>query len=590
MHASASPAIGLIIAPTVTLDGADLPALADEHLMEVEVETSLHLPGMAVLTFEDDSETTVLKASRAKVGSILEIKSVGREGTTETPLIKAEITSIEGEFGHEGVRTVVRAYEKSHRLHLGKKTKTFQNVKDSDIASQIAQGAGLTAGTVTMTSATHTFVSQVDETDWEFLAGRARAIGYEFGVTDDKFYFRPPVKASTGPATDTPAPDPPAALELEYAENLLALDVRVTGSGQAPDVQVRSWDPVQKIALKSTASSATTEASVQDTPSALAGKVGGKTVVETSMAYATQAEVDEAAKGLAADVGSTFVECEGTALGEAKMTAGVAVRITNVGAAFKGQYTLTRVRHSFTEDGYLTHFEMSGRRDRSLLGLITGGVSRRAAAPSLGVATGLVTQNDDPDKVGKVKIKLPWLDDTFESDWVRVAQMGAGPNSGAVWLPEVDDEVLVAFEFGDPARPYVLSSLWNGKDKPMLGDGLVDNGKMKRRGFVSRKGHKLVFFDGDDKSGIGMVSSDGKLKVSLNETNGEVKIHSSGKVTIITESGGDVALTSAGKLDVQTTGDASIKADGKVTINGSGGVTVQSSGQVQISGSMIQLG
>src|SRR4029077_15564683 len=117
-----------------------------------------------------------------------------------------------------------------------------------------------------------------------------------------------------------------------------------------------------------------------------------------------------------------------------------------------------------------------------------------------------------------------------------------------------------------------------------------DSGKVKRRGFVSRKGHKVILFDDASKSGIGLLSSDGKLKVSLNETNGEIKIHAGGKVTIITEQGGDVSINSNGKLDIQTQGDTSIQATGQVKINGSGGVNVQSSGQVQISGSMIQIG
>lgn len=590
MHVAAVSA-GLAILPTVKIDGSELDPDAGDHLVGVEVETSVHLPGMVVLTFEDDPGTSALSGSSAKIGSKIEVSSSGRETSGDTKLITAEVTSIEGEFDHGGVRTIVRGYEKSHRLHLGRKSQTFQDSKDSDIASKVAQDAGLSVGTVDATTVTHKFVAQIDETDWDFLASRAREIGYEFGVADDKFFFRKPVQASTAPSSDSPNTGPPPALELEYGENLLALDVRVTASGQVPDVEVRSWDPTQKQAIKSTSSAATTEAKVQDTPSGLAGKVGATTIIDTTRPLATQAEADAISKGLAADVASTFVECEGTAHGEPVLAAGVAVRITNVGDQFKGQYTLTRVKHAFGPDGYLTFFEMSGRRDRSLLGLVSGGLNMRSSStPTLGVVSGQVTQNDDPDKTGKVKLKFPWLDDKFESDWVRVAQLGAGPDSGAVWLPEVDDEVLVAFEYGDARRPYVLSSLWNGKDKPLEGDGLFDNGKVKRRGFISRKGHKLIFFDDPGKSGIGMISSDGKLKVSLNESNGEVKIHSSGKVSIITESGGDVSINSNGKLDVQTQGDTSIQATGKVTLNGSSGVTVQSSGQVQISGSMIQLG
>ena len=86
-----------------------------------------------------------------------------------------------------------------------------------------------------------------------------------------------------------------------------------------------------------------------------------------------------------------------------------------------------------------------------------------------GMVVGDVTTNDDPDKLGRVKLMFPWLSDDYESDWARLVQLGAGPDSGAVFLPEVNDEVLVAFEFGDVRRPYVLGGLFNGRTSRALG-------------------------------------------------------------------------------------------------------------------------
>jgi hypothetical protein len=145
----------------------------------------------------------------------------------------------------------------------------------------------------------------------------------------------------------------------------------------------------------------------------------------------------------------------------------------------------------------------------------------------------------------------------------------------------VDDEVLCACEFGDLRRVFVLSPLHNGKDKPSLGDGLVDGGKVKRRGIVSRKGHKIVFLDDDSKSGIALLSSDGNLKVSLNETNSEITIHCKGKVTLQTDSD-DIALNSGA--------DVTIQAQGSVKVSGSSGVTVDGGGgEVSLSGSLVKL-
>lgn len=192
-------------------------------------------------------------------------------------------------------------------------------------------------------------------------------------------------------------------------------------------------------------------------------------------------------------------------------------------------------------------------------------------SPIYGVVVGIVTQNDDPEKLGRVKVKFPWLSDSDESDWARVTMLGAGPNAGAVFIPEVSDEVLVAFEQGDIRRPFVIGGLWNGQDKPNLGDGCFDQGKVKRNGFVSRKGHKFVFFEDQSKSGVALITSDGKIKVSLNETNSEIHIKCEGKVLI--KSQGDMNLESAGSL----------------TLKGDGGVKLNSSGTVEVQGSQVKL-
>jgi len=85
-----------------------------------------------------------------------------------------------------------------------------------------------------------------------------------------------------------------------------------------------------------------------------------------------------------------------------------------------------------------------------------------------GVMVAIVTNNKDPDGMGRVKLKLPWLSDDYESDWARIATLMAGPERGVYFLPEVDDEVLIAFEHGDIRRPMVLGCLWNGVDAPPI--------------------------------------------------------------------------------------------------------------------------
>lgn len=113
-----------------------------------------------------------------------------------------------------------------------------------------------------------------------------------------------------------------------------------------------------------------------------------------------------------------------------------------------------------------------------------------------GVRMAIVTNNNDPDKVGRVKLKFPWRGDADESDWTRIVFPMAGKERGIYFIPEVDDEVLVLFENGDIHHPYVIGSLWNGQDKPPEDNA---NGKNNIRKIKSRSGHEIIFDDNSEE-------------------------------------------------------------------------------------------
>jgi uncharacterized protein involved in type VI secretion and phage assembly len=235
----------------------------------------------------------------------------------------------------------------------------------------------------------------------------------------------------------------------------------------------------------------------------------------------------------------------------------------------------------FDRDGYRTEFSVSGRQDRSLLGLLgaRGPSASQGSGATAGLMVAIVTGNDDPERMGRVKLRFPSLSDSYESDWVRVASPGAAKASGLVFLPDVNDEVLVGFEHGDIRRPYVLGGLWNGVDKPSLGDGLVDNGHNKRQGIVSRTNQRLVFFDGDGDEGVALLSGDSRLRIALKESGSQIHVFADGRIVI------------EAAQDIQITGQAnvSIEAQSTLTLKGSAGVRIESSGTVDVDGALIQL-
>jgi phage protein D len=568
--------------PDVEIEGTALADRIRPRLSSVVVDNTLHLPDMFSMVFEDPLHSLLADAG-LKVGSTVSIKVASPGAGAPDTLISGEVTALEADYDGGWDRTIVRGYDTSHRLHRGRHTSTYQNVKVSDVAQTVASRAGLAVGTIDDTGSVLPFVSQVNISDWDFLKARAREVGYEVGVADGQFFFRKPVQSTTGPQPGDADSEGPT--QLVYGKDLLSFRPRVSSSAQVSQISVRSWDPATKTPLVGSAPPAASHADLAEDPASLAQNFGAPEYLVHNRPLSSQADVDDAAKAVAEHIGSSFAEAEGTVTGNAKLRAGSAVSIAQVSDTFSGKYTLTRTRHVFDDDGYRTEFEISGMQDRSTLGLVSLGATNGAAAggapPIPGVFVGQVTNNDDPQQLGRLKLKFPWLSDTYESDWVRVAAVGAGPNSGVMFLPEVDDEVLCACEFGDLRRVFVLSPLHNGKDTPNLGTGLVDGGKVKRRGVVSRKGHKLVFLDDSSKSGIALISSDGNLKVSLNETSGEITIHAKGKVTLQTDSD-DIVLNSGANVTIQAQGNVSVSGPSGVKVDGGSGV-------VAMSGSLIKL-
>jgi uncharacterized protein involved in type VI secretion and phage assembly len=123
-----------------------------------------------------------------------------------------------------------------------------------------------------------------------------------------------------------------------------------------------------------------------------------------------------------------------------------------------------------------------------------------------GAVIGLVTNNQDPQGWGRVKVKFPWLHDSVESHWCRIAQPYAGGGRGSFWLPEVGDEVVVVFDRGDPNHPYLLGGVWNGKDAPPPpGD---PDGKNNHKIWRTRNAHQIIFQDTDGSEKI--TITDGK--------------------------------------------------------------------------------
>jgi phage protein D len=568
--------------PEITLDGTQLREEFEVLVERLLVDTSLHTPDLVEVRLRDAGHD-VLRRMGVRIGMAIEVSGTRVGDGQQTRLTAAEITTLEHDFGDDGAVAVIRGYDRSHRLCRGRRTASYNDVTDGDVVRQVARRAGVEVGTVDDPGVTHDHIAQLNATDWDFLTARGRETGHEVVWAESKLHWRKPGDAGDAPDAVEDFETPRERLQLTLGVNLLTLRPRVSASDQVPDVVVRGWDPATKAAVVGRASAATVGARASLAPADLAAAFDVPTHTIVDRPITDQGVADATAAACAEALGSAHAEAEGVAVGDPMLVAGAPVVLAMAGWPYDGKYVITAARHVFDKGGYRTHLTCSGRNDRSLLGLVGGGRgSARASGPSVpGVVVGVVTGVDDPDNLGRVKLKFPWLADDYESWWVRVAQLGAGPDRGAVWLPEVNDEVLVAFEHGDTRSPFVVGSLWNGVDSPPLGDDLIDGstGAVRRRGFVSRLGHRFVFLDDDAKSGIALMVADDSLKVSLNASDTTIKVSSDGSVEI------------SGSRSVQITSDGSISihAGQSLELKGDAGVKIDGGPQVDIDGSVIQL-
>ncbi len=191
-----------------------------------------------------------------------------------------------------------------------------------------------------------------------------------------------------------------------------------------------------------------------------------------------------------------------------------------------------------------------------------------------GVAIAVVTQNQDPEGLCRVKVSYPWHDKPRESYWARIATTMAGNARGTVFLPEVGDEVLVACDREDLRFPYVLGALWNGKEKPPETN---QDGKNDKRMIRSRKGHQLLFDDGA-RGAVELALNDGK-KVLLDDDGIKVD-DGKGNRLVIESNGGAMTIEASGTLTLKGT---------SVAIEASGQLRIKAGATLNLNGTMINI-
>ncbi|RKX23770.1 MAG: hypothetical protein DRP45_09715 [Candidatus Zixiibacteriota bacterium] len=513
------------------------------------------------------------------------------------------VTRVSLESQIDGLNSVlITAHSPTIAMDGARKNTLFVDNLPSDSISSVLRSNPLTVGTVDTAGEKQEYCVQFRETDYEFVMRLAGSVGLFAFYSGKEFHA---VKASGS----SPA-------ELIWRETLGAFSIGL-GTGMV-NFDGAVWDPTKKEFL-------TGQKVRKDLPGAPSGlstksldasdKVYGKSDSSFTTRAQTpiQSSIDKTAlRDTEAAVGR-MIECCGTSVDPA-VGVGHCVKINGMGD-IDGSYWVQKVTHYFDESGQYHNDFSCCPLDVAYPGIR----SSRKSATHLHFTK--VLDNNDPDNLGRVKVHVPW-GTADETTWARVITPDAGADHGLYRIPDVDDEVLVGYDQGNPDRPVIIGSAYNSVDKPPLpNDECLADGTNFLKVFSTKSGNEIQFDDTEGKEQIHITQADGKTSITLTMEPGEptvviksegnisiggdgnIAIESEGDMTLraggamkIATDGGDIAIESGGALKQKASADIEVSAMANCKVKGTGNtdiegtmVNVKGNGVVKVQGSVIQL-
>jgi phage protein D/phage baseplate assembly protein gpV len=548
--------IGSFYAPRfdIRISGLTLAADISNQVLSVTCDTDLDMAGMFHFVVRN-ANNQLIDSALFDMGKNVEIYM--GYGNNLLPIMSGGITSVEPSFPESGPPTLrISGYDRSYKLrHNQPDREPFQFTTDSAIAAQVAVEAGLIP-IVDPSPIYHMRQLKQSSSDMAFLKERARANFFDVYVHWDKLYFQFP-----RPQTQ--------AYVLEWGKNLSSYSPRISSAGLVGLQVIRSYSEELAQTIVAFAMAADFNpndiqerlgSAALDLLLSLGRRVIRKKNIETSIDALT------VAKSIMQEILEGMYEGSGDCIGIPALRAGTYISIRNVGKRFSGTYRLRKVTHTIDESGYRTQFEVTQRSGTSFLPLLRKSVqetpSPNESEQFYGVAVAKVTNNSDEESLGRVKVSCSWLSDTDESDWVRCTTPMAGKQMGMYFLPEVGDEVLVAFEHGDLSNPMVIGSLWNPRVPPPATNS---DGQDNIRLIKTKSGHTITLDD-----------TRGSEKIVMQDKGGsQITMNQDGTVTVSAKK--DLTLNTGGNVTINARQDLTLQAkNGTITLDAQNvNVTVQ---------------
>lgn len=472
---------------------------------------------------------------------------------------------------------IIECKDEAVKLTIGRKSKYFYDVKDSEAFEEIIDSYGLEKE-VEATNFSHKELVQYNTSDWDFIVSRAQANGKLCFVENGKIKISKPDVSSTSVETVT------------FGATLLDFDAEMDARNQFAKVSSYSWDYTNQELVEIEANDPSVSLNGNLTSSDLAGIMELENLELRHGGTITEVELQDWADAKLLFQQLSKIRGRAKFQGIPAVKPNTIITLEGVGDRFNGKAYITGVFHEITEGNWTidAQFGLNPEWFSETYDIHTPTGS--GILPAIkGLHVGIVSQlEEDPNGEDRILVKIPIINNEEQGIWCRVASPDAGESRGIFFRPEIEDEVIVGFVNEDPNNAIVLGMLHSsGKPAPIVASD--DN---HQKGIVTRSEMKVLF--DDEKKSIGIETPAGK-KITLDEDQGVIIIEDENSNVITIDSAG-IKMESAGNIELIASGDVSIegtnvsiKANAQFKAEGSAGVEMSSSATAVVKGSLVQI-
>lgn len=530
-------------------------------VVAARIYKACNMIGKATITIETDrtDDPALEKSDNASFnpGNDIILK-VGRD-TKMTTLFEGMIITHRLRIGgNQPDRLILECRDNAFPSTLGRKNNLFEKAKDGDVIKKILGQYGLSA-TVDSTNAEYPQLMQYYCTDWDFVLSRAQHNGLVI-ITEGK-----KVKVAEPDVSSSPV------LTLTPSSELIEFDGSLSASDQYANTEAYAWEVSTQKVVKASA----TKPKLNEQGDIAPNKLSGGDL----MLYQTNASVGENDLKKWADaqaLWSGLARFQGTVkfYGNESVLPGTIIELKDISAHYNGKAYIQAVEHTLDGTEWITCAHMGFNpalitEQADVMAPAAGGVLPGISGIQIGKIKKIAK---DKDSEQFVQVEMPLLNSDKKEIWARPASLYAGNETGCLFLPEVNDEVVLGFINNDPCHPVILGSLFSRKQKPPVP---IDEKNLIKT-IVTKNKLKITF---DDEKKIITVETPGNNKIVLDDDAKQILLSDGNRNKVCMDKNG---------ITLESGKDFTIKAQGNIKLDGMG-IETQSKQDTKINGLNVEV-